>query len=54
VIQDVDDACRTEDTILLAEVLEKRALRWLDGLHDSLNLWHETILSDSGAACPGA
>ncbi len=54
VIQDIDDACRAEDTTRLSDALEKRALQWLDALHDSLSLWHDTILSDSSAAYHGA
>ena len=53
VIQDVDDASRLDDTTILAEVLEKRALPWLDSLHDSLTLWLESISTDSNAACRG-
>jgi hypothetical protein len=44
IIQDVDDSCDAEDTMLLSDTLEKRALPWLDKLHDSLKLWLETVL----------
>jgi hypothetical protein len=54
VIQDVDDACGTDDTTLLSDALEKRALPWLNKLQDSLSLWLETILSDSSAAYHGS
>lgn len=43
VIQDVDEACRSEDPTALSEALEKRALPWLDKLRESLELWHETV-----------
>ena len=45
VIQDVDDACCSADPTALSDALEKRALPWLDNLHDSLELWLETLLS---------
>lgn len=45
VIQDVDDACRSEDPAVLSDALEKRALVWLDRLRESLELWHETVSS---------
>ena len=43
VIKDVDHACAAEDTLALAEALEKRVLPWIDKLHESLELWHETV-----------
>ena len=45
VIQDVNSACEWDCPTVLSDALEKRVLLWLDKLHDSLNLWHETILS---------
>jgi hypothetical protein len=51
VIQDVDAACQSEDPAALSDALEKRALPWLDSLHDSLRLWHEMIAPNSGALC---
>ena len=45
VIKDVDEACRLDDTAALADALERRALPWLDNLHESLSLWHETLSS---------
>jgi hypothetical protein len=54
VIRDVDAVCRFGNTTALSNALEKRVLPWLDKLHESLALWHETILSDSRPACPGA
>ena len=43
IMQEVDEACRSEDVALLSDVLEKRALPWLDGLIDSLGVWQETM-----------
>jgi len=43
VIKDVDNVCDSEDTLLLSEALEERVLPWLNKLHDSLELWHETV-----------
>jgi hypothetical protein len=55
VIKDVDDACLLEDTTVLSDALEKRVLPWLDSLHDSLQMWIETISPDSHtAACQDA
>ena len=45
VIQDVNCACEWDCSTVLSDALEKRVLPWLDKLHDSLNLWHETILA---------
>jgi len=45
VIQDVNSACEWDCPTVLSDALEKRVLPWLDKLHDSLNLWHETILA---------
>ena len=46
VIKDVDEACHSEDTAALSEALEKRALPWLDKLHQSLELWQEAVASN--------
>lgn len=45
IIQDVDEASRSEDNTALSDALEKRALPWLDGLLVSMNLWQETVFS---------
>ena len=45
VIKDVDAACQSDDTAALSEALEKRALPWLQKLHESLSLWYETLAS---------
>ena len=50
VIQDVDDSCDAEDSTVLSDALEKRALPWLDKLQASLKLWLETVLLDSANA----
>jgi hypothetical protein len=50
VIKDVDDACQSEDTTVLSDALEKRALPWLDNLHESLQMWIEAISPDAHAA----
>ena len=50
VIKDVDDACRLEEPVALSDALEKRALFWLDALHESLSLWLDTIAHDSRSA----
>lgn len=47
VIQDVNSACEWDCPTVLSDALELRVLPWLDKLHDSLNLWHETILAGS-------
>ena len=46
VIQDVNHACEWDDLTVLSDALETRVLPWLDKLHDSLNLWHETMLAN--------
>jgi hypothetical protein len=43
VIQEVDEASRSEDPAALSDALEQRALPWLDKLQQSLELWHETV-----------
>ncbi len=50
IIKDVDEACGLDDTIALSSALENRALPWLEKLHESICLWHETVLA--GARCP--
>ena len=54
VIKDVDHACRSEDPTVLSDALEKRALPWLDSLHESLTMWHDTVCADLRAACQKA
>lgn len=46
VIQDVNHACEWDCPTVLSDALENRVLPWLDKLHDSLNLWHETMLAN--------
>jgi hypothetical protein len=50
IIREVDQACWTEDTKILSNMLESRALPWLDNLRASLELGHETLLTRSRAA----
>jgi hypothetical protein len=49
IIQDIDDASASDNTTLLSDALEKRALPWLDHLLESLNLWQETTAGSSSA-----
>lgn len=53
VIQDVDDACKWDDPGLLSEAVEQRVLTWLDNLHESLQMWNETLSWGSPAAACG-
>jgi hypothetical protein len=50
IIQDVEENSGTENTTALSDALEKRVLPWLDSLLESLNLWHETVLTDAPSA----
>lgn len=43
VIKDVNHACDCDCSTMLSDALELRVLPWLDKLHASLNLWHETM-----------
>lgn len=45
VIQDVNNACEWDSPTVLSDVLETRVLPWIEKLHSSLNLWHETMLA---------
>jgi hypothetical protein len=55
VIREVDEASRPQDTTVLSDALEKRVLPWLDNLHDSLQMWIETISPSSAKpACQDA
>jgi hypothetical protein len=47
IIREVDRACKTNDTLLISDTLEKRVLPWLCKLGDLLSLWHETALAGS-------
>ena len=49
VIQDVNNACEWDGTTALSDVLEARVLPWIDKLHTSLNLWHETMQMNTRA-----
>jgi hypothetical protein len=43
VIQAVDAACASDNSIEVADALEKRVLPWLDKLQDSLHMWSEAF-----------
>jgi hypothetical protein len=45
VIQDVNNACEWDDPAVLSDALEMRVMPWLDKLRESLELWHETMIS---------
>ena len=45
ILQNVDEACWSEDVSTLSNALEHRALPWLEALERSLDLWHETLLA---------
>jgi hypothetical protein len=47
-IRDVDEACHSEDTILLSDALENRVLPWLQSLHEHISLWHQTVAAGAG------
>lgn len=49
VIQDIDAACTSDDSLMISDAMEKRALPWLDNLLDSLKLWSDTILAGTRA-----
>jgi len=50
VIQDVNNACEWDSPTALSDVLETRVLPWIDKLHTSLNLWHETMQMNTRGA----
>lgn len=47
IIRDVDESCRSPETIPLSNALENRVLPWLQNLSDLISLWHETVLAGS-------
>ena len=47
IIRDVDEACRSHETIPLSNALENRVLPWLQHLSELISLWHETVLAGS-------
>jgi len=47
IIRDVDEACRSQETIPLSNALENRVLPWLQNLSELISLWHETVLAGS-------
>ena len=42
-IHEVDAVCNSEDTLQLADALEKRVMPWLNNLHDALQMWCDTV-----------
>lgn len=50
IIRDVDDACWSPDPIALSNALENRVLPWLDKLHQSIMLLHETTVAANRSA----
>jgi hypothetical protein len=53
IIRDVDEACRSEDTIPLSNALENRVLPWLQKLNELISLWHDTAMAGErlGTGC---
>ena len=49
IIKSVDEACWSEDMSVLSNALEYRALPWLENLHNSLELWHQTMMAGARA-----
>ena len=48
IIKDVDEACHSEDTVLLSDALENRVLPWLQSLHEHISLWRQTVAAGAG------
>jgi hypothetical protein len=44
-MKDVDAACGSPDSLALSNALESRILPWLDKLHQTIRLWHQTVLA---------
>lgn len=51
IMQDIEIASQNDDTAMLSEALESRALPWIEKLLQSLNLWHESLLSAARSNC---
>ena len=43
ITREMNLACRTGETLLISDVLEKRVLPWLGKLEDLTSLWYETV-----------
>jgi len=54
IIQDVDEACRSQNSLPLSDALENRVLPWLQNLGELVCLWHETVLAGSRLGIPCA
>ena len=50
ILKDVDEACRAQDSMVLAAALETRVMPWLDNLKATLELLKETLLSSLTAS----
>lgn len=50
IVGDVDEASRSEETSGIVRALEERVLPWLQGLTQSIGLWHETVAASSRLA----
>jgi hypothetical protein len=46
IIRDVDEACWSANSMTLVNALENRVMPWLRSLRSSLELWHETLLTN--------
>ena len=53
IIREVDEACWSEDPIILSNALQNRVLGWLDNLQDTMTLLLETLLAGRRVACRG-
>lgn len=47
IIKDVDEACWSLTSDTLSDALESRVLPWLGKLHQTIQLWRETVLAGS-------
>lgn len=51
IIQEVDQACQTDNPTALSDALENRVLPWLEGLRETLALLRYTLLAAQEVAC---
>lgn len=50
IIRDVDAACWSSDPVALSNALENHVLPWLESLHQSITLLHDTTLAGTRSA----
>ena len=50
IIRDVDAACWSSDPVALSNALENHVLPWLESLHQSITLLHDTTLAGNRSA----